>query len=329
MCYDPEDRNRSEPYVVGCLDQGFDQKTLFAKIDFRDSQNTLNGIHIGEVLIDPIAETTIHYIECVAGSFSANELPLAVTAPVKGGGTGALDLGDGEKKVLESAALPVVSNIKEVLSGEWAPMTLEVQMANGAKSQLSCFYLTASGPGNSKTRYTFCCYPNHNPDFLKRLFQIDKGDFNYEIINVHLAKADPQKDGYAGVKIKEVTTSQNPHTGSEMPAPGETSGYRKEGKMYYLKGRVLGQDNQPRTGLLVSVMDKDRIGKDDLLGTATTDDQGYFELEWDENKHKELFFDKNPDLYFEVKEPAKLVLSTRDTPIKNAETSSEPIILKV
>ena len=53
-------------------------------------------------------------------------------------------------------------------------------------------------------------------------------------------------------------------------------------------------------GLKVEAWDKDKIGKDDYLGSAITDELGNFSISWDGQSHKELIFDKNPDVYFKI-----------------------------
>ena len=64
-------------------------------------------------------------------------------------------------------------------------------------------------------------------------------------------------------------------------------------------------------GLLVSAYDAD-LFFDDLLGTATTDDKGFFEMIYSEKDFRELF-DAKPDIYLKVYAPShRLLLETTD-----------------
>lgn len=69
--------------------------------------------------------------------------------------------------------------------------------------------------------------------------------------------------------------------------------------MYKLTGRVLAQESkEPLSGLKVRAYDKDLL-YDDLLGSAVTNEQGEFAMEFTEKDFSELFESK-PDIYLAI-----------------------------
>jgi outer membrane protein assembly factor BamB len=68
---------------------------------------------------------------------------------------------------------------------------------------------------------------------------------------------------------------------------------------YRIRGTVVEEDTgRPLPGLKVRAYDKDKLYSD-LLGTATTDESGSFELTYTGEEFRELF-EKQPDIYLEV-----------------------------
>src|SRR5687767_4237747 len=68
---------------------------------------------------------------------------------------------------------------------------------------------------------------------------------------------------------------------------------------FRISGVVVEQGTQrPLPGLVVRAYDKDHL-YDDLLGTATTDQSGRFELRYAGEDFRELF-EKRPDIYLRV-----------------------------
>ncbi len=98
--------------------------------------------------------------------------------------------------------------------------------------------------------------------------------------------------------------------------------------------RILGTvrnrvDDKGIAGLSVAVYDKDPVGGDDFLGTATTDGEGQFLVTCDTSAFSQLGVDKNPDLYFIVRDDDQEILKTEDNVIEDADGSTPPIILWV
>lgn len=107
----------------------------------------------------------------------------------------------------------------------------------------------------------------------------------------------------------------------------ERQALKIEGNTYLLRGRVLDNLGKPVAGMLVSAFDKDWIGKNDYLGNAITAENGGFEITFKSGAFKDLFMDKKPDIYLEVSTNGIVVLSTKDTILRNADENTAPITL--
>ena len=98
---------------------------------------------------------------------------------------------------------------------------------------------------------------------------------------------------------------------------------------YRIDGLVEDATNgDPVPDVLVEAWDKD-FGTDDLVGSATTDAQGRFVMEFDDSYFEELFFDHRPDLYFRVFLGDNLLLSTEDDVMWNVDAGSTSVTLPV
>src|SRR3954467_4169513 len=96
--------------------------------------------------------------------------------------------------------------------------------------------------------------------------------------------------------------------------------------VYRIHGRVI--DRVARagvSGLLVEAWDKDLL-LDDLVGEATTDEQGAFEIVFEESYFRELFLDRKPDLFFRVKSGDRLLADTREHVLWNVARDVEVTI---
>lgn len=80
--------------------------------------------------------------------------------------------------------------------------------------------------------------------------------------------------------------------------------------------------------LRVETWDKDLIF-DDLVGTAITDDQGTFQIEFDETYFQELFLDQRPDLYFKVFGYGQLIRNTEDSVLWNVGAGDTTVTIEV
>lgn len=103
-----------------------------------------------------------------------------------------------------------------------------------------------------------------------------------------------------------------------------TQGQRK----YRIVGTVVNRQRQAISGLRVEAWDKDPLF-DDLLGTALTDIEGRFQIDFDETYFQELFLDRDPDLFFRVFSGEALIKSTEDAVIWNVKTTYLEITLEV
>jgi hypothetical protein len=70
-----------------------------------------------------------------------------------------------------------------------------------------------------------------------------------------------------------------------------------EERTFRISGHVVDQHNQGIEGLRIEAWDKDLI-YNDLVGNATTLDEGAFEISCRESSFREHFGDRKPDLFF-------------------------------
>lgn len=81
-------------------------------------------------------------------------------------------------------------------------------------------------------------------------------------------------------------------------------------------------------GLRIEAWDKDLI-VDDLVGSAVTDEEGAFQISFDRSYFAELFFDRQPDLFFKVFQDDVLIRSTEDDVLWNLEASDIEVVIEV
>lgn len=100
-----------------------------------------------------------------------------------------------------------------------------------------------------------------------------------------------------------------------------------ENEEYEITGRVIdGIKNEGIANLRVEAWDKD-IKYNDLLGSSITNADGGFEMSFDSTYFREFAPEDKPDVFFKVYAGKKLIKSTEEAPIKNAEQQIEVTIV--
>lgn len=102
----------------------------------------------------------------------------------------------------------------------------------------------------------------------------------------------------------------------------------KQKNTYSIAGRIIDAKTRPVAGLRVEAWDKDLICND-LVGSAVTDDQGKFRIEFTQSHFKELFPDRKPDLFFKVYQDDTLIKSTKDSVLWNLDVGGTVIEFEV
>src|SRR3989442_396193 len=98
---------------------------------------------------------------------------------------------------------------------------------------------------------------------------------------------------------------------------------------YRILGRVISRSSQQGVpNARVEAWDRDLL-VDDLVGSAVTDANGVFQMEFDSSYFRELFADRQPDLFFKVFYEDKLVKSTEDSVLWNVDAGEKEIVLEV
>jgi len=101
------------------------------------------------------------------------------------------------------------------------------------------------------------------------------------------------------------------------------------GKTFQIIGRVINRMNrQGIKDLRVEAWDKDLIFND-LLGSANTDTQGNFQIEFDESRFNDLFGDEYPDLFFRVFQEDVLLKSTEDSILWNLKDEQSESLIEI
>jgi hypothetical protein len=81
--------------------------------------------------------------------------------------------------------------------------------------------------------------------------------------------------------------------------------------------------------LRVEAWDKDLVF-DDLVGTAVTDEEGAFQIEFTESHYRECFLDRSPDLFFKVfNQNNEQIASTEDSVLWNIESENIEVVIEV
>jgi len=99
-------------------------------------------------------------------------------------------------------------------------------------------------------------------------------------------------------------------------------------KIFKISGCVVSSKTKRGIkGLRVEAWDKDLIVSD-LVGWAITAEDGGFRMQFDESYFKELFLDRQPDLFFKVFKGEKLIKSTEDSVAWNVDREDVQVTIE-
>lgn len=102
-----------------------------------------------------------------------------------------------------------------------------------------------------------------------------------------------------------------------------------ERKAFIIFGKIEDpHDKRGLPGLCVEALDKDLL-IDDRLGSATTDEEGRFEIRYAEADFQRLFFDEKPDIYLQVKAPDGTVVYTSKNTVRHEAAQVEKFVIQV
>jgi len=101
---------------------------------------------------------------------------------------------------------------------------------------------------------------------------------------------------------------------------------RSEFKIY---GKILEKETgKGIPNLIVKAVDKDLL-YDDILGEATTDENGNFEIKYNKEDFKELLLDKEPDIYLNVRNANGDVIYTTETKVVYDALEEEEFVIRI
>ena len=99
--------------------------------------------------------------------------------------------------------------------------------------------------------------------------------------------------------------------------------------LFRITGKVIdGKTLLGVPGLRVEAWDEDLVFND-LVGSAITDDEGSFQMQFDESYFRELFLDRQPDLFFRIFRDNFLIGSTENSVMWNVETAETQVSIEI
>jgi hypothetical protein len=99
--------------------------------------------------------------------------------------------------------------------------------------------------------------------------------------------------------------------------------------LFHISGFIINdKTRQGIAALRVEAWDRDLICND-LVGSAVTDSRGAFQITFDESYFRDVFLDRQPDLFFKVFRESKLLKSTEDAVLWNVTAAKDPIVIEI
>ncbi|MCB9232166.1 MAG: hypothetical protein H6581_10910 [Bacteroidia bacterium] len=221
--FQPDDPRGLKYYIVGPEDyqnsanqvndaqiqqvRPFDEKVISIEI----TNNKDGGLVIGDIIIDPKPETSIHFATLNPAGLSPAQLPVSLARQVVGGEFPGLELKANEKVEIETKPMPMVSDLEKIKNGTIHGVKVEVS-GGDLKTTFRCFYHVeevAGRPGDPA--FTFCYFVDENPAQITKLGAVHKDDLNFYVLEVGFGLATQETDGYVGFKITGITKVTSPH----------------------------------------------------------------------------------------------------------------------
>lgn len=110
--------------------------------------------------------------------------------------------------------------------------------------------------------------------------------------------------------------------------PAAAKALTVESGRYTLKGKIL-KNNTAVQGLHIEAYDHDLLSKDDKLGSATTNADGMFSIQFNQTDFSRFGLEKFPDVYFKVFKGTDLILTTKDKVIKSLDDLRDLITINL
>ncbi len=95
---------------------------------------------------------------------------------------------------------------------------------------------------------------------------------------------------------------------------------------FTITGKIINTTRQALSDLRIEAWDKD-LFIDDFVGESISDADGFFQIIFTENRFRELFFDRRPDLYFKIFANGKLIDSTENSVLWNIDTAEKEVVI--